>query len=37
MKKNVLGKYGLCWNDLINLSPWEYQWYGEYYLKCRDS
>lgn len=35
MKKNVLEKYGLCWNDLINLSPWEYQWYGEYYLKCK--
>lgn len=35
MKKNVLEKNGLCWNDLIKLSPWEYQWYGEYYLKCK--
>ena len=35
MKKNVLEKNGLCWDDLIKLSPWEYQWYGEYYLKCR--
>jgi hypothetical protein len=35
MKKDVLEKNGLCWNDLIKLSPWEYQWYGEYYLKCK--
>ena len=35
MKKNVLEKNGLRWNDLIKLSPWEFQWYGEYYLKCR--
>lgn len=35
MKKNVLERNGLCWNDLIKLSPWEYQWYGEYYLKCK--
>jgi hypothetical protein len=35
MKKNVLKKNGLCWNDLIKLSPWEFQWYGEYYLKCK--
>lgn len=35
MKKNVLEQNGLNWNDLIRLSPWEYQWYGEYFLKCR--
>jgi hypothetical protein len=35
MKKNFLVGKDLCWNDLINLCPWEYQWYGEYYLKCR--
>ncbi|MCX5849633.1 MAG: DUF6492 family protein [Deltaproteobacteria bacterium] len=35
MKKNVLEKNGMCWNDLINLSPWEFLWYGEYYLKCK--
>ena len=35
MKNNFLEKNGLCWSDLIILSPWEYQWYGEYYLKCR--
>jgi len=35
MRKNVLKKNGLCWNDLISLSPWEFQWYGEYYIKCR--
>ena len=37
MKKNVLEKNGMCWNDLIKLSPWEFQWYGEYYLKCQNS
>ena len=35
MEKNVLKKNGLSWNDLIKLSPWEFQWYGEYYLKCK--
>lgn len=32
MKKNVLDKNGLSWRDLIALSPWEFQWYGEYFL-----
>ncbi|HON60088.1 MAG TPA: DUF6492 family protein [Smithella sp.] len=35
MKKNVLDKNGLSWRDLISLSPWEFQWYGEYFLQSR--
>lgn len=34
MKNNFLNKKGLSWRDLIAWSPWEFQWYGEYFLQC---
>lgn len=35
MKNNFLSNHGLTWRDIIHWSPWEFQWYGEYFLHCK--
>ncbi len=35
MEKNLLKKQNWTFSDLIQLSPYEFQWYGEYFLKTR--
>lgn len=35
MEKNLLQKKKLTFADLIQISPYEFQWYGEWFLKCQ--
>lgn len=34
MEKNLLNQKKLTLKDLINLDPYEFQWYGEWFLHC---
>ena len=35
MEKNLLQSANKSWCDLLEISPFEMQWYGEYYIKTR--